>query len=238
MTHFRSWFSFHEKNPRHVCLVCVLSERPKATDKRERSGGVCSDVIIDEPFWDPIVFTKIERRHRAASSCRISLPPLLFWRNFQKGRRMNKREERHFFIWFSFSHQSTSSVKKEARYNSSYPVKHFFFYFLLAFMIFPFGKWREEDWENKKTTELRADDESCATTRQGAQQKDRGAGPFADCVEPQRGERTRLCFLSKRKKKIIFLSNDFFAFYIRRLSSLLLIQLNPSFHIPSESSSD
>lgn len=141
MTHFRSWFSFHEKNPRHVCLVCVLSERPKATDKRERSGGVCSDVIIDEPFWDPIVFTKIERRHRAASSCRISLPPLLFWRNFQKGRRMNKREERHFFIWFSFSHQSTSSVKKEARYNSSYPVKHsFFLLFSAGLYDFPFWK--------------------------------------------------------------------------------------------------
>jgi hypothetical protein len=45
-------------------------------------------------------------------------------------------------------------------------------------------------------------------------------------------------FYQKKRKKKIFLSNDFFAFYIRRLSSLLLIQLNPSFHIPSESSSD
>ncbi len=150
-------------------------------------------------FGTRLCSRKIERRHRAASSCRISLPPLLFWRNFQKGRRMNKREERHFFIWFSFSHQSTSSVKKEARYNSSYPVNIFssIFCWPLWFSLLESGG---RKIERTRRTELRADDESCyhPTGRTAKRQRRR---PFCRLRRTTKGRENSTLFSIKKKER-------------------------------------
>lgn len=167
-----------------MCLVCC----PRDGKRSWREKGICSNVIIDEPFRVPIVFTE----NRTTSSCRFFVPyqsPLYLLA------KLSKREERIKETFF-FLPPVDVVCQKESRYNSSYQWRIFFLNIFCCSLWF--SLWKVEGGRLREQEE-----QSCVlmmshATRTAHIAKDRGSG-LLPITPNHKGENSTPHFCLRKK---------------------------------------